>query len=103
MRPISRKRFITSSRGRRFWMSAQNRIQRALPALQPSTEETAVVGRILLVEDDEALCVLLRYNLQAEGFAVETISRGDEAELSLREGLPDLLILDWMLPGLSGI
>lgn len=62
-----------------------------------------MVGRIILVEDDEALCVLLRYNLQVEGFAVETIARGDEAELSLRESLPDLLILDWMVPGVSGI
>ncbi len=58
---------------------------------------------IFVVEDEEALSLLLRYNLEAEGFAVDTISRGDEAELRLRESRPDLMLLDWMLPGLSGI
>ncbi len=59
--------------------------------------------RILLAEDEEALATLIRYNLQAEGWEVEEASRGDEAELMLRENPPDLLLLDWMLPGLSGI
>ena len=58
---------------------------------------------ILVVEDEEPLRLLLRYNLEAEGYAVEAVGRGDEAELRLRECLPDLLVLDWMLPGLSGI
>ena len=58
---------------------------------------------ILIVEDEEPLTVLLRYNLEAEGYEVEAVARGDEAELRLRERRPDLLILDWMLPGLSGI
>lgn len=59
--------------------------------------------RILIVEDEEALAILLRYNLAAEGYEVEHVARGDEADLVLRESPPDLLILDWMLPGLSGI
>jgi two-component system phosphate regulon response regulator PhoB len=59
--------------------------------------------RILIAEDEEALAVLLRYNLEAEGFEVEQAARGDEADLRLREDPPDLLILDWMMPGLSGI
>lgn len=59
--------------------------------------------RILIVEDEEPLTMLLRYNLEAEGYAVESTSRGDEAELMLREEAPDLVLLDWMLPGLSGI
>jgi two-component system, OmpR family, phosphate regulon response regulator PhoB len=59
--------------------------------------------RIAVVEDDEALGVLLRYNLEAEGYSAEVIARGDEADLRLRESIPDLLILDWMLPGLSGV
>ncbi|WP_136660011.1 phosphate regulon transcriptional regulator PhoB [Nitratireductor sp. XY-223] len=58
---------------------------------------------ITVVEDEEALSVLLRYNLEAEGYEVETVLRGDEAEIKLQERVPDLLILDWMLPGLSGI
>jgi len=58
---------------------------------------------ILIVEDEEALALLLRYNLEAEGYAVATAARGDEADLLLKERKPDLVILDWMLPGVSGI
>src|SRR3954453_13085902 len=60
-------------------------------------------ARILIVEDEEPLALLLRYNLEAEGYDVETIARGDEADIRLREGAPDLVVLDWILPGLSGI
>lgn len=60
-------------------------------------------ARILIAEDEEPLSVLLRYNLESEGYTVDDADRGDEAELKLRESSPDLLILDWMLPGLSGI
>lgn len=60
-------------------------------------------ARILVVEDEEPLSVLLHYNLEAEGHLVETVARGDEAEIRLKENLPDLLVLDWMLPGVSGI
>lgn len=60
-------------------------------------------ARILVVEDEEPLSVLLRYNLEADGHHVETVARGDEAGIRLKENLPDLLVLDWMLPGISGI
>ena len=60
-------------------------------------------ARILVVEDEEALTTLLRYNLDAEGYEVETVGRGDEADTRLKERVPDLVVLDWMLPGLSGI
>src|SRR5947209_700050 len=59
--------------------------------------------RILIVEDEEALTQLLRYNLETAGYEVETVARGDEADLRVKERAPDLVILDWMLPGLSGI
>ena len=59
--------------------------------------------RVLIVEDEEALPTLLRYNLEAEGGAVDAAARGDEAELLMAERMPDLVLLDWMLPGLSGI
>ncbi len=59
--------------------------------------------KVMVVEDEEALSELLRYNLEAEGYEVEVIDRGDDADLRLREIVPDLLLLDWMLPGLSGI
>jgi len=59
--------------------------------------------RIMVVEDEDALGLLLRYNFEAEGYEVEVIERGDEAELRLREAVPDLLVLDWMVPAVSGI
>ena len=60
-------------------------------------------ARIMVVEDEEALTTLLRYNLDAEGYDVETVGRGDDADTRLKERVPDLVVLDWMLPGLSGI
>jgi CheY-like chemotaxis protein len=60
-------------------------------------------ANILIVEDEEPLTTLLRYNLEAEGYEVDAVARGDEADTRLREAVPDLIVLDWMLPGLSGI
>jgi two-component system phosphate regulon response regulator PhoB len=62
-----------------------------------------IAPKVMVVEDEEPLCVLLRYNLEAEGYKVEVVTRGDEAEIRLQESLPDLLVLDWMVPGVSGI
>jgi two-component system phosphate regulon response regulator PhoB len=59
--------------------------------------------RVMIVEDEQALNLLLRYNLESEGFDVDIVDRGDEAETRIRENIPDLVILDWMLPGVSGI
>ncbi|MFO1166855.1 MAG: phosphate regulon transcriptional regulator PhoB [Rhodoblastus sp.] len=59
--------------------------------------------RVLVVEDEQALALLLKYNLEAEGYAVDHVERGDDAELRIAEALPDLVILDWMLPGVSGL
>src|ERR1700732_2082332 len=60
-------------------------------------------ANILIVEDEEPLITLLRYNLEAEGYEVDAVARGDDADTRLRETAPDLVVLDWMLPGLSGI
>lgn len=62
-----------------------------------------IAPKIMVVEDEEPLCVLLKYNLEAEGYQVEIVTRGDEAELRLQESTPDLLVLDWMVPAVSGI
>jgi two-component system phosphate regulon response regulator PhoB len=62
-----------------------------------------MIPKVMIVEDEEPLSLMLRYNLEAEGYAVDTVVRGDEAETRLRESVPDLLLLDWMLPGISGI
>ena len=63
----------------------------------------ASAPRILIVEDESDLALLLGYNLESEGYLVENVTRGDEAELRLAENTPDLVILDWMLPGVSGL
>ena len=67
------------------------------------TNPTSTGARILIIEDEEPLTLLLRYNLEAEGYQVDVAARGDEAEIRLRESPPDLVVLDWMLPGISGI
>jgi two-component system phosphate regulon response regulator PhoB len=58
---------------------------------------------ILVVEDEADLTLMMRYNLEAEGFRVAVAHEGEEATALIREALPDLILLDWMLPGLSGI
>ncbi|TYO90777.1 phosphate regulon transcriptional regulator PhoB [Oceanicella actignis] len=60
-------------------------------------------ARIMLVEDEEALCALLEYNLRKEGFAVSVVSDGDEALPAIEDERPDLVLLDWMLPNVSGV
>lgn len=60
-------------------------------------------ARILLVEDDPALAELVTWHLEREGFTVERTPDGEEALLLARENPPDLVLLDWMIEGLSGI
>jgi two-component system phosphate regulon response regulator PhoB len=67
--------------------------------MEPASSTTP---RILVVEDESALSLLLTYNLESEGYAVARAERGDDAEVMLAEMAPDLVILDWMLPGVSG-
>ena len=58
---------------------------------------------VLVVEDDPAQREVLLYNIRAEGYLVEVAENGDEALLKVREHAPDVLVLDWMLPNVSGI
>lgn len=58
---------------------------------------------ILVVEDETALAELIRYNLEAEGFRTTVAPDGEEAEVLLAEDVFDLIVLDWMLPGISGL
>ncbi len=60
-------------------------------------------NRILIAEDEDALRTLLKYNLEKEGYDVIEASDGDEALKHLNERLPDILLVDWMMPGVSGI
>ncbi|RKT27820.1 two-component system phosphate regulon response regulator PhoB [Roseovarius halotolerans] len=58
---------------------------------------------VLLVEDEPAQREVLSYNLEADGFRVTTAENGEEALLLVDEEAPDLIVLDWMLPNVSGI
>lgn len=58
---------------------------------------------VLVVEDEDSLATLLQYNLQKEGYDVGLAGDGEEALLLVDERLPDLIVLDWMLPKVSGI
>ena len=58
---------------------------------------------ILLVEDEEALVTLLRYNLEEKGYRLVHAADGEEALVLAREETPDLILLDWMLPLMSGL
>src|ERR1041385_4369111 len=58
---------------------------------------------VLIVEDEAALVTMLRYNLEKEGFAVCEAGDGEEALVQIAERKPDVVLLDWMLPLVSGI
>ena len=58
---------------------------------------------VLVVEDEDALASLLQYNLDKEGYRVTIATDGEEALMQIDEQLPDLVVLDWMLPKVSGV
>ena len=62
-----------------------------------------MTATILVVEDEEDLATLLQYNLEAEDFRVVSATTGSDASLLLQEKTPDLILLDWMLPEVSGL
>ena len=62
-----------------------------------------MTARVLVVEDETALATLLTYNLEQAGFAVTVAETGEDAITALEEQPWDLILLDWMLPHVSGI
>lgn len=62
-----------------------------------------LTAKVLIVEDDEAIAAMLKYNLKAEGFSVVHTDDGGEALQLVQEERPDIILLDWMLPTVSGI
>ncbi|RZJ17139.1 MAG: phosphate regulon transcriptional regulatory protein PhoB [Brevundimonas sp.] len=58
---------------------------------------------VLVMEDEDALATLLQYNLEKEGYHVVVAADGEEGLVQIDERLPDLIVLDWMLPKVSGI
>jgi two-component system, OmpR family, phosphate regulon response regulator PhoB len=62
-----------------------------------------MAASILIVEDEAAIHQLLDYNLRAEGYRTRIVETGEDVHTAIAEEMPDLVLLDWMLPGLSGI
>jgi len=62
-----------------------------------------MMPRILVVEDEPAILELLRVNLVDAGYEVQAAPDGETAQTLLKDSLPDLVLLDWMLPGVSGL
>lgn len=58
---------------------------------------------ILVVEDEEPIQILLSYNLESEGYRARHTAQGEDVQRLIGEERPDLILLDWMLPGISGI
>jgi two-component system, OmpR family, phosphate regulon response regulator PhoB len=73
------------------------------PDMTQRDRNLAQKPRILVVEDEDALNMLLEYNLSKAGFEVRLACDGEEALMMIDEEQPDLVILDWMLPNVSGI
>lgn len=69
----------------------------------PEGVTNAAKPLVLVVEDEAALATMLRYNLERHGFRVEEAGDGHDALRRLAETTPDLVLLDWMLPGVSGL
>jgi two-component system phosphate regulon response regulator PhoB len=66
-------------------------------------KEATAKPHLTVVEDEAALVELLRYNFEKEGFRVTTATDGEAALVTIAESKPDLVILDWMLPHVSGL
>ena len=62
-----------------------------------------MIPNVLVVEDEDALAALLQYNLDKEGYRVTVAADGEEALMLVDERPPDLVVLDWMLPKVSGV
>ncbi|NCU49907.1 MAG: phosphate regulon transcriptional regulatory protein PhoB [Candidatus Fonsibacter ubiquis] len=62
-----------------------------------------MLANVLLVEDEKSITTLIKYNLEKEGFKVYCSETGEDALKIIKEKIPDLVILDWMLPDTSGI
>jgi len=65
--------------------------------------DQAAASQILVVDDEEDLLELVRYNLAKEGFRVQGVASGEEALKAVRRQPPDLIVLDWMLPAVDGL
>jgi CheY-like chemotaxis protein len=71
--------------------------------LKSKPGDPAAASQILVVDDEEDLLELVRYNLAKEGYRVQGVTSGEEALKAVRRQPPDLIVLDWMLPAVDGL
>ena len=82
-----------------MWVRQGESLRHTMPPMAPGSQAT----RLLLADDDPKLRQFLELELGEEGYAVQSAASGMEALLAIREAKPELVILDWMLPDLSGV
>ena len=58
---------------------------------------------VMVVEDEDALALMLKYNLEKEGYTVNVQNRGNKVIAEVEKNMPSLILLDWMLPEMSGV
>ena len=82
---------------------SQNGLKHGIYAGGYSKEEESMKGRILVVEDEVDILDMVSYNLEKAGYQVQIAVDGEAALTQIREKLPDLIVLDLMLPGMDGL
>jgi len=82
-----------------MWVRQGESLRHTMPPMAPGSQAT----RLLLADDDPKLRQFLELELGEEGYAVQSAASGMEALLAIRQAKPELVILDWMLPDLSGV
>ena len=82
-----------------MWVRQGESLRHTMPPMAPGSQAT----RLLLADDDPKLRQFLELELGEEGYAVQSAASGMEALLAIRQTKPELVILDWMLPDLSGV
>ncbi len=102
--PTSPRTSITRSMAGPWPRTARSAIQPApCPCKTPTQTIDPMSASILVVEDEEPIQILLSYNLESEGYRARHTAQGEDVPRLVSEERPDLILLDWMLPGVSGI
>lgn len=82
-----------------MWVRQEESLRHTMPPMAPGSQAT----RLLLADDDPKLRQFLELELAEEGYTVQSAATGMDALLAIRQDAPELVILDWMLPDLSGV